>query len=364
LGSVPCARAYYYCRRCGHGLCPFDAATGLTARSLTPGLERLAALAGAVADSFERGAELLEEMGGIRLGESTVEDTTEDAGRRLAEAWQRGQTLGPKEDWCWHPDAKGRLVAYVSGDATGVRQQAQGGGKAEGRMANVGMIYNPAPEALGSPPAPGAPRPRLQARYIAGLYPLAEMGPLLRRQGAQVGMDRADLGVALTDGGSGLEDLMRVNFGRPDVVVILDFWHAAEYLGDLAKALHPKDAEAAQAQAAAWCQLLKEEGGATTLAVLREWDWPPRQSAALREQRAAVEQYFGNNVHRMEYPEYLAEGWHIGSGPVESACKTVVGQRLKLAGMRWREYGTHGVCQMRALYRSEKGQWEAFWERN
>ena len=41
----------------------------------------------------------------------------------------------------------------------------------------------------------------------------------------------------------------------------------------------------------------------------------------------------------MEYPEYLAKGWCIGSGAVESACKTVVGQRLKLAGMRWGEDG-------------------------
>ena len=43
--------------------------------------------------------------------------------------------------------------------------------------------------------------------------------------------------------------------------------------------------------------------------------------------------YIGNNVHRMDYPRYLAEGWQIGSGSVESACKTVVGQRLNLAGM-------------------------------
>ncbi len=42
----------------------------------------------------------------------------------------------------------------------------------------------------------------------------------------------------------------------------------------------------------------------------------------------------------MEYPEYLARGWCIGSGAVESACKTVVGQRLKLAGMRWGEDGS------------------------
>ena len=79
---------------------------------------------------------------------------------------------------------------------------------------------------------------------------------------------------------------------------------------------------------------------------------------------ARVEEYFGNNVHRMEYPEYQAEGWQIGSGAVESACKTVVGQRLKLAGMRWGEAGSHAVCHLRALYRSEKGQWEAFWNRD
>jgi hypothetical protein len=83
----------------------------------------------------------------------------------------------------------------------------------------------------------------------------------------------------------------------------------------------------------------------------------------LREQWAKTEEYFGNNLHRMAYPEYQAEGWQIGSGVVESACKTVVGQRLKGAGMRWGEEGAHALCHVRALYRSEKGQWAAFWER-
>jgi hypothetical protein len=190
---------------------------------------------------------------------------------------------------------------------------------------------------------------------------LAELGPPLRRQGAQVGMDRADLWIALTDGGNGLEDFVRGNFPRVEVV-ILDFWPAAEYLADLAKALHPQDEEKARSQGQQWSQLLKEEGGATLRAVLREWDWPPGQPA-LPAQLARVLEYFGNHVHRMEYPEYVAEGWQIGSGPVESACKTVVGQRLKGAGMRWGEDGAHAVCQVRALYRSEKGQWDAFWNR-
>ena len=90
----------------------------------------------------------------------------------------------------------------------------------------------------------------------------------------------------------------------------------------------------------------------------------PATLRQLREQLAKVEQYLGKNRHRMEYPEYEAQGWQIGSGVVESACKTVVGQRLKGAGMRWSEAGAHALCPVRALYRSEKGQWAAFWSRN
>ena len=361
LGPIRYRRAYYYCRACGQGLCPFDQQAGITARHLTPAAERLTSLAGSVGESFERGARLLRELAAVHLGESTVARTTEDVGGRIAALLGRGYTFGPALAWPWQRDAHGRTVAYLTLDATGTRQQGPGGRAAEGRMAYVAGVYNPAPPEEVRPP--GRAAPALQARYLAGLYELAELGPLLRRQAAQVGMERAELWVALTDGGNGLEGFCQRNFNRPDLVLILDFYHAASYLEKLAKALHPTDEVAAAAQAEPWCRLLKEEGGATTLAVLREWAWPARQSAALRAQRQATEEYFGNNAHRMEYPEYQAEGWHIGSGVVESACKTVVGQRLKGAGMRWGEDGAHALCHVRALYRSEEGQWDAFWQR-
>lgn len=231
-------------------------------------------------------------------------------------------------------------------------------------MAYVAAVYNPYPADEWLRPPGKPPPPRLQARYLSGLYRLEELGPLMRRQAAHVGMEQAEVWVALTDGGAGLEEFMRMNFNRGDLVLILDFWHAASYLEELARALHPQDEGAALKQADDWCGLLKREGGAATSAVLEQWDWPSRQSAALREQREKVRVYFANNVHRMEYPEYLAEGWQIGSGVVESACKTVVGARLKGAGMRWGEDGAHAVCHVRALYRSEKGQWAAFWNRH
>jgi hypothetical protein len=363
FGTIRYHRAYYYCRRCGKGQCPFDAQAGLPTHQLTPAVERLASLAGGVSPSFEKGAELLEEMSGVPLSESTVERTTEDVGSRIAVLLDQGVTFGPRVVWPWWRDAQGRTVAYTSLDATGTRQQGPGGSRAEGRMAYVASIFNPPPAEERSEAVPNARREALRARYLSGLYELKELGPLMRRLADRVGMEQAEVWIALTDGGSGLGEFMQKNFNRAELVLILDFYHAASYLEKLAKALDPQDEKASASQAEQWCSLLKAEGGAVTLAVLRQWDWPARKSAALREQLEAVLTYFENNVRRMEYPEYLAEGWHIGSGVVESACKTVVGQRLKGAGMRWGEAGAHAMCHVRALYRSEKGQWQAFWDR-
>ena len=71
--------------------------------------------------------------------------------------------------------------------------------------------------------------------------------------------------------------------------------------------------------------------------------------------------YFGNHSERMNDPKYLAKGWQIGSGSEEPACKNVVNQRLSMGGMRWGEAGADAVAHLRALFRSEVGQWDAFW---
>lgn len=335
---------------------------GLTDQNLTPAVERLATLTGAIADSFEKGGELLEETAGIRLSESTIQRTTEATGQRIVGAFAHGRAFGPSQPWKWYFDAYNRSVAYIGLDATGVRQQGKRGEKADGRMAQVGMIFNPLPDrerVFEGLPKRGA---RMQARYVSGLYPLAEMGPLLRRQAAHVGMDHAEVWIALTDGGAGLEDFMATNFPRVSAV-ILDFWHAAEYLAKLAKVLHASDEEQAKVQTEQWSRILKEEGGTAMIAVLEEWDWPERV-VGLKPTREEVLTYFRNQEGRMDYPTYEANGWYIGSGAVESACKTVVAQRMKGAGMRWRERGAHEVCHVRALYRSEPGQWQSFWQRD
>jgi hypothetical protein len=117
---------------------PWDDRVGLTARRLSPAVERLAALCGAVADSFEKGTELLKETAGVVLSESTVQRTTEATGARIAEHLRTGRTFGGKAPWDWFRDACGRTVGYIEIDATGVRQQGPNGDAAEGRMAYVG----------------------------------------------------------------------------------------------------------------------------------------------------------------------------------------------------------------------------------
>lgn len=363
LGQITVQRGYYYCHRCGQGLFPWDQDVGLTPKRLTPGAERAVSLAGLLTDSFEEAAEkVLPELSGLRLSETSVQRTTEATGDRVGEHLDHGKVLGGPTPWQWHKDAEGKTCAYASVDATGVRQQACGGGPAEGRMPYVGMIYNPVPELPeDSPHAPPA-KAKMQARYVAGLYSLDELSFVMRRQAGQVGMNQAERWIGLTDGGNGLESFVQTSFPLTEVV-ILDFWHVSDHLGDLARALHPQDEEKAKEQKGQWCHVLKHEGGAAVIAVLEEMSLPERRPA-LRAKHAEVLAYLRKNVSRMDYPTYLAKGWLIGSGSVESACKTVVAQRLKLAGMRWREPGTDAVCHLRALYRSERSQWELFWRRS
>jgi len=355
-------RAYYHCTVCRKGHCPADAAFGLGPSDLTPAAEQLAVLLGTVASFAEVASKLLPKAAGLRLAESTIERATEAAGDRLARALAAGETLGEAADWVWPEDAKGRTVAYVSVDATGVPIQGPGGVEAEGRMAWVGKVFAPKPEAkdVQESIAAKARRPAAagHARYLAGLRSLEELGDPLRRQAAQVGMDRAQQWVALSDCGSGVEDFLRINF--PRAVRIADFYHVAEHLSDLAKAWHPGDPDAAKGLSDGWCHTLKHVGGQATLAVIQALDRDGRSVSALEIHRQ-VTQYIGNHADRMDYPTYVEAGWQIGSGHIEAACRTVVNERLKKSGMRWGEEGADAVCHLRALFKGDAEQWEAFW---
>ena len=72
-----------------------------------------------------------------------------------------------------------------------------------------------------------------------------------------------------------------------------------------------------------------------------------------------VIQHFRANRDRMRYSAFRARGLPIGSGPVEAACKTVVGNRLKRSGMRWSLEGGQNVLNLRTAVKSNR--WDTLW---
>ena len=58
----------------------------------------------------------------------------------------------------------------------------------------------------------------------------------------------------------------------------------------------------------------------------------------------------------MNYAEQRDRGCPIGSGIVESACKQIVSERMKLSGMRWKHPGAQHVMTLRSILLSQTWQ--------
>jgi hypothetical protein len=136
---------------------------------------------------------------------------------------------------------------------------------------------------------------------------------------------------------------------------ILDFAHAAEYVSGCGQALWGEGS----AEAAAWVQaqlhMLKHEGARKVVAEVRE-------QQALRGKVDEVEPhvaYLEKRVEQMDYPSYVADGWPIGSGMVESANKLVVEARLKGSGMHWARKQVDPMLALRTV--ECNGRWEEGW---
>lgn len=56
----------------------------------------------------------------------------------------------------------------------------------------------------------------------------------------------------------------------------------------------------------------------------------------------------------------MANGYPIGSGVVEGACRHLVKDRMELTGMRWRTAGAQSMLDLRLVFLN--GDWDAFQE--
>ena len=118
---------------------------------------------------------------------------------------------------------------------------------------------------------------------------------------------------------------------------VTDFYHASEYLRAAFEAAYPKDSSKSRAKFEQYKLILRDEldGIIRTLRALRHLRDQHKGNKTIQ----ASVTYFTNNQHRMLYALAKSKNFPIGSGIIEAACKTLVGQRLKRAGMSWQYNG-------------------------
>jgi hypothetical protein len=133
---------------------------------------------------------------------------------------------------------------------------------------------------------------------------------------------------------------------------VLDFYHAAAHLSAALGATYGEGTSKYQERCETLSAVLRDapEGRATVIGALGRLRtrYPRRQAI----QKALA--YFRAHRHRMRYSDLRAQNLPIGSGVVEAACKTLVSQRLKRSGMRWRTAGGQAILTFRALCQSER----------
>jgi hypothetical protein len=163
----------------------------------------------------------------------------------------------------------------------------------------------------------------------------------------------------------GIADGAKGNWEFPErhtTAQVVDFRHAAEYLGAAASVVFRGQDLTRKSWLEEMCHVLKHEAGGAGR-VIRDL----RSKARVRpwakgsEEVVAALRYFENQngAGRMGHASRVAAHDPIGSGVPEAACEVIVKQRLCGSGMRWKGAGAAAVLSLRCLnYTPER--WEQF----
>lgn len=206
---------------------------------------------------------------------------------------------------------------------------------------------------------------RLSSRYVSRMP--EDRAPTFKRQlEAELDALEAHCGpdivkVLLMDGARNLWNYVD-GHGRYDgYEKLIDYWHAVEHLSKAAEALFGKGTGQAKAWYGKYSDiLLKSDLGAQS--ILRSMDYyegKRRLSKSRQHELQTQRTFFNRNKHRMCYAYFRRQGWPIGSGPVEAACKTLVKTRLCRSGMRWSRKGGQAILDFRTYIKSNR--WDAAW---
>lgn len=357
LGEMILERAYYHCADCDSGFCPRDQALGLAAASLSPGVQRMIGLVGALV-SFQEGSDLMRDLAGVEVDAKQVERTAEAIGAEIAE--DEREVVIPSS-----PDEIAPTM-YLGVDGTGIPMRAselegrvgkQADGSAKTREVKVCAVWS-----AESRDKEGTPtRDEGSVTYSAAIESAAtldtddhpsEFAERVMREACRRGFDRAGRQVVLGDGAAWIWNLAGEQF--PSAIQIVDRFHVKEHLSAVAKAVYGSDSEVGKK----WAGRRHEELD------LGRFDAMVRavgRHAARSEQARKCGEYLERNRRRMRYPAFHAAGLSTSTGVVEAGCKVAVATRLKRAGMHWSLRGANAILALRSCKLS--GRFEDFWER-
>jgi len=319
-GRIRVRRPYFHCAACGKGHCPLDAAWNLGPANTTPAVQDLIAGLSALVPYVQVPAVLKRVKARVHLGVTSIEAVAQAVGKRV-------EAEPPPS-----PTPSGRPVAAA---VDGVMMPTRTGY----REARCGVVYEPEWNPARTPAAEA----ELRKEYLGTLTSRDELVQQVCERVERRREDPKTLVGALGDGAAWIWEGYAKHL--PHRVEILDFYHVVEHLGVAAAARFGEGSAAA----VAWVKRMKGNllrfGPASLLRSLSEWE-PGNELA--RETKRRELGYFERNQHRMHYPDYQRRGLPIGSGAVEGACKHLVADRFKGAGMRWNSVTAEPLLRLRA----------------
>jgi hypothetical protein len=293
------------------GFFPLDEQLGLVAGSLSPrSQEQLVHLATWM--PFERAVQMLKRFTGVQISEATARRRTYQIGQATQEVQNAQTSAGVASS----AESQGKLIVSPDGAMVPLLH----GQWAEVKTVVVGEVQ---------PPGPDEQIHSTQLSYFSRMsdaqtFTEQASGELVRR-----GVDQARPVCAVMDGAEWIDGF--VDWQCKDAIRILDFAHAAEYVSEIGQLAQAAGSVLPQNWLADLLHELKQKGPSEVL----------RQMRQLREKHLQVEEigkkvaYLEKREGRMQYPQYQAAGWPIGSGIVESGNKVVMQARLKGSGMHW-----------------------------
>lgn len=370
-GETQVARRVYQPDRGGVCAIPLDERCGMVDRFMTPDLERVTSLMGARLTPGEVAETLAEVFPDppsctaiqhvlAKVGQQAEDNATEVEAVLNAQAPLDldGDTLVVSWDGTTMPLRQRGPKRGRPPERPGVRDDGEAA--TVWKEAGVGMVA-----VYQTPLDPDSePAERIDVRYYARV-PERKMAHLVKSVVDQTERAMRAGSFAhqafLADGSREIWRTVQELDIFADFTLILDFYHAAEHLSKASEWIFGKGSEEARQWYDRWRgKLLEEEGAARGLIrSVKRYRAQCRKGSARYTELTKELGYFRANVTKMDYATYRADGIPISSGPVEAACKTIVGHRLKRSGMRWTSEGAQQILNLRVPLQSKR--WDAFW---